>query len=112
MTYVNLRNAVDTLPHDTVDNVAEFLRSQGITGKPELAKACPVARYLEKQVGAPVFVLGSTARFVMSGRATHLPRAVEKFVTAFDMGEYPDLIENDTRVEDAISSLESGQEAA
>lgn len=78
----------------TATDVAEFLRSEEITGTPHSAYCCPVSSWVSRESGKRV----STATYVtvwaggMPGDDYLLSEAVGVFVRNFDLGDYPDLV--------------------
>jgi hypothetical protein len=81
------------------DGVADCFKQRDIKGQRISLLNCPVARYLTQEIGAPVYVNGSTARLQKSpfhgsfNPQVFLPPMVTRFTVLFDVGHYPDLEE-------------------
>jgi hypothetical protein len=85
---------------DTSEDVAVMLQLGGWLGLRNHAGACPLARYLANVVpnadGAAVGSDEATIHFVYRPDVeVDLTRAAAEFVTAFDDGEFPDLVVED-----------------
>ena len=81
---------------DEDQKVAAVLRSKGIKGRKNEACACPIANYLAEIFGemSTPEVEESTVKFLGWGDDhMQLPDAVQDFVESFDLGWFPELIE-------------------
>jgi hypothetical protein len=74
----------------TADEVAAFLKSKGIKGRPCEATSCPVANYMVSQGGDPTGAVydryNHGADYVVE-----TPAPVFAFIRYFDWGKYPEL---------------------
>jgi hypothetical protein len=97
---------IDILPHlvalgDNAQAVADTLEAEGIKGASMLAQACPIANYLRHIYPEATTCLVSPLRATVSvsnsrketGDSVRLPQAITDFINRFDMGKYPNLIE-------------------
>lgn len=89
------------------DDIADFLRRQGIVGLQHDTACCPAARYLARELGTPVWVDPFMPDPPMSVRGVAgigdpwdddsagvvLPAEVNAFAAGFDRSKYPALIE-------------------
>lgn len=103
---LNFREVVD-IPDS--DLLADFLRSKGVKGKKQMPRYCPLANYLshdfdDDNYGAvvdPTEISLSRRIGTSQGRelgfslvyAKEPSEAMYEFITKFDRGEYPDLIQ-------------------
>lgn len=92
------------------DDIADFLRRQGIVGRQHDTACCPVARYLARDLGTPIWVDPFLPDAPMNARGiagigdpwdddsagVTLPAAVNAFAAGFDRSKYPALIEGGT----------------
>lgn len=80
---------------DTSAEVAGNLRSGGFTGIPDDSCNCPVARFLQRELGTVSVTVGSQAHIEDEDEknGVDLPKAVTDFVNNFDDGDYPELEE-------------------
>lgn len=79
----------------THEEVADFLRGQGIKGKRGNAQKCPVAIYLSGVSGESIKVTYVNAIDYKTCRVYRLGEAVSEFVRIFDLRWYPDLIQGE-----------------
>lgn len=96
MTRVQARRALRDLGR-TKDEVAKSLAKAGIRGVPGNHRCCAVARYLVERGLERVTVNAGVVWRDGNGRRNEIapvdiPVAVHRFVTAFDLREYPELI--------------------
>jgi hypothetical protein len=77
----------------TPDEIARLFADEDIVGEPGAADECPVARYVHRQTGEPVSV--NCGAWGVDGHHGLLPESVKAFVTLFDSGRYPHLIEEE-----------------
>jgi hypothetical protein len=97
---------IDILPHlqalgTTAQQVADTLDAEGIKGARMRASACPIANYLRDIYPDATTCLVSPLRATVSvsnsrketGDSVRLPQAITDFINRFDMGKYPNLIE-------------------
>lgn len=83
----------------TANDVADSLDNGGWHGIPGDAGACPIANYLTEVVpdtrGAAVSASGATV-FHLDGHATEtvMPVGAADFITRFDDGEFPYLVDH------------------
>lgn len=82
--------------YGSADQLAAFFEQEGVCGNRDLASSCPVANYTRSQIGARViasqsYVLADSdgSDFVDLDPGT----AVPEFITKFDRGEYPALVQ-------------------
>lgn len=82
------------------DDIAKFLKSQGILGRMGDADKCPIAQWMQQQTGMKVRVfMGPDDEGVQWGQVIanedgeHRPltQAMSEFVGCFDEGQYPGL---------------------
>lgn len=82
---------------DTPNAVAEALRAGGFRGTPRTSRTCPIARYLQFHGVPDVAMTGtvewSSGQIRPARQFVRLPDACMWFVTAFDAGKHPDLVE-------------------
>lgn len=79
----------------TADEVADFLRGQGVTGARNYMGLCPVSRYLQQALGHWLLVSRTSVFSYQADpdeRWTPLPMAVYDFIHRFDRREYGDLV--------------------
>lgn len=97
----NVRGLLASLGH-TSEAVSSTLSSAGVVGVPRDPNGCAVSRYLGVVLGSEPSVVGvttaaswveleTTARIAPKVRV-RLPRAVRRFVEAFDREQYPTLL--------------------
>lgn len=83
--------------------IAKLFEDQGITGVPEFAQACPVARWLRREMGVPYASVaptdisvadegGDRARVGWPDVSSH----VDRFIVEFDSRKFPALIDQET----------------
>lgn len=80
---------------DDPDELAVFLRDQEAVGLPQVADACPMARWLQRETGLPAAVtvfMTCPDPYGSAGRRIHSP-GMRRFVIGFDSGWYPFLID-------------------
>lgn len=83
---------------DTSDDIATYLRTEGITGTPCNALECPIAEWLNKVTGMTATV-GGTDLILDDESPTSFRReffemtpAMQTFIERFDMlGQFPEL---------------------
>jgi hypothetical protein len=88
--------ALDVLrPLKTGAAVAGFLHAQGILGRRGSHVSCPVSIFLNEKTGVAHSTGAWTTRPVANYPLdnTKLPLPVVAFISAFDQGEYPELID-------------------
>jgi hypothetical protein len=89
---------------ETPDQLADYLRSEGIKGVPTDPKDCPMARLLNRGREKSPYRYRMGAAFVRQARKNEgdegrtvksykVPDVVSRFVVRFDSGLYPDLME-------------------
>ena len=81
---------------ETVEEVAEGLRARGIKGRRTIANACPLANYLSiwwnsASVWQDISVCDSANDYYFYADN---PSVTYQFAQRFDMGYFPDLIDN------------------
>lgn len=76
----------------TADEVADVLRTAGVTGVRLSACECPVANFLDRETGNAVHLVNSQTIDVGSHWQTFTPTAVSEFIRAFDHGKFLDLV--------------------
>jgi hypothetical protein len=83
----------------SADQIADFFRQERIRGHKKGLWSCPVARYLYREVNAPVWVGPERGHQGLAGLdvmlctvETNLPDHVNEFALKFDEGVYGDLI--------------------
>lgn len=81
---------------DTSDEVAGFLKAEGIKGMIGISSQCPVANWIRRETGYQVRV-ASTISVPWDGSTTVLecPYATFEFYNRFDNHRYPELQEPD-----------------
>lgn len=93
-----LEAAVSRLPL-SAGGVADFLVDRGITGVKDACKACPMARWLRKELQVPLADVDDGRMRVVDDQSNSAyvdtPRGVFLFITAFDRGEFSDLIDHE-----------------
>jgi hypothetical protein len=83
---------------ETPDRVAQTLQALGHKGTPTWPESCPVANYLREYYGN-----ASVANRILVWKdsedapknfdnAVQTPDVINDFITAFDAGEYPELV--------------------
>jgi hypothetical protein len=88
-----LEDALAALPTEP-DEIARVFAELGIKGRPRKSCLCPVAKYLKAETG--MSVIGVTPWRVYDytcGGHVPVPDHVGHFISRFDLGDYPDLIE-------------------
>lgn len=76
------------------DEIVALFRGLGVRGVPRQSRSCPVARYLSNATGEICLVGTDTAESIrLDAKRNDLPDSVQVFVSAFDEGRYPDLVE-------------------
>lgn len=92
---MTLEEAIKSLP-DTSSTVATFLKQESCKGLRYYSGACPLANYLSKKTGKPIIVGANYAvdAFDLRDVKMFLPNHLSDFVYDFDMGAYPELVEN------------------
>lgn len=92
------------------DDIAEFFRAEGVTGRPGLSQRCPIANFLSRYAATEFVSVGVRAvwwvELVASPdgsefggfvdgvfRTSDGPSGIRSFILRFDDGQYPDLIE-------------------
>jgi hypothetical protein len=96
--------------------IADYLEREGITGVVQMACACPLARWLRKELEIPLVEVGGNIIFAytISGETIwrEPSRIVERFVVEFDRGAFPTLIdEGGMTREEQWTAEEGGLEA-
>lgn len=91
-----LLEGLGTTPHE----VALTLMAQGIKGTPVASFNCPVAKYIQRHVGDDQRASVAWKARLRGLERQHmveadLPYAVDRFVSQFDSGKYPELREED-----------------
>jgi hypothetical protein len=82
--------ALAALPTEP-DEIARVFTELGIKGTRGSIYSCPVANYLNAEVGRSDISVGSSA-YGGDGWWVSLPKHVQQFVGRFDCGEHPELI--------------------
>ena len=81
---------------ETHEQVAARLKEKGIRGNRISFGSCPIALYLQKELGAKIGVDGMMATVIdddgFQVESARLPQACSLFTSHFDAGKYPDLI--------------------
>jgi hypothetical protein len=92
----------------TADLMADYLRAQGVRGQRLAVSSCPLARWARRCIPEAQHVLVTSGsvwitycersrwlpwRQVRRRAGTLLPEGARWFISAFDRGEYPDLVE-------------------
>jgi hypothetical protein len=84
----------------SADDVADLLRTAGITGRRVDPWGCPVSRWLQSCAGTPDISVGTFYADMTLRQAGELrsfdrplPRAARQFITALDSNLYPELLE-------------------
>lgn len=79
-------------------SIPEFFAARGIKGRRRVAKDCPIARYIKQECGDDPAHGLYTVEIETSddGRViiTHGQQALADFVSNFDQGKYPDLVDH------------------
>jgi hypothetical protein len=100
----DLKRLVKAIDFDTADEVADFLHKRGIKGNRVEANSCPVAQYITSSnfgfEWASVFDTISAGRNVDDNNSADItiatPKTVLKFIKEFDLGKYPQLVQERT----------------
>lgn len=93
----------------SADQVADFFRREGIVGMPSDVTSCPVARYVQRELGAVIWINPADLKQYNDGRllgmagfgddcdderdGVRLPDPVNAFACSFDKQVYKDLID-------------------
>lgn len=89
----------------TADEVAEFLRTDGVYGSRNNGATNPVAKYLVNEGATTLLWIWDTgAHYLDESRRAHdypLPTCVQSFISAFNEGQYPELIRDDGTDDDS-----------
>jgi hypothetical protein len=97
----SIRQHVESLGN-TPDRIADRLAGYGVRGVPGKASECAIARYLSAVVAGPepisrLAVYHGSVRIywprALFPSVVRLPRAVSAFIRCFDLGSYPDLVD-------------------
>jgi hypothetical protein len=97
----DLKRLVKAINFDTPEEVADFLHKRGIKGNRVEANSCPVAQYITSSnfgfEWASVFdTVGAGKHLDDVGVSITTPTAVRTFVSEFDLGKYPHLVQERT----------------
>lgn len=110
---IDFRVAADKIAQfQTAEEIAGYLGEQGVRAIPECGTDCAIARYMQDATGVKNVFVGTAQIFLNPPMDTecvvdidaaedtydHTP-AMRDFVTRYDMGAYPELVE--VRSEDA-----------
>ena len=86
---------------DTADDLADFFRGYGIKAQPRNARACAISQFVTEETGLKGIVTNTTAVTVYTDEMEQYcsfhqnhTEAMMDFVERYDMGYYPDLIQN------------------
>lgn len=79
---------------DDVDSIRSALHSVGAKGERMRACWCPVANYLRKRLGTDAVEVGHQ-RITVCGVSVQIPTPVERFITSFDVMQFPELCQVD-----------------
>lgn len=84
------------------NEIAHFLRAEGIRGVPGSSMRCGMARYLQKMTGEDIFIDGNSVYLVSAGdfltvSLAPVPSSVRYFIMQFDAEVFPMLIEEPGR---------------
>jgi hypothetical protein len=98
---IDMQVAVDKLAgFQTCDEIADYLRSEGIVGNVGRHDSCPVALWLGKTTGQTASVAGyiipgiaSITEDKLVNEVIQTPQVIKDFIKKFDSRLYPDLIE-------------------
>lgn len=101
----SLDSILETLNQRSPSGIADFLYEQGIRGRMEHARTCPVAEWVKKEMGVPTHLDIVTAYpaagvYVQSLEFdimvyAETPYNVAEFMCRFDRGGYPELIKKE-----------------
>lgn len=98
-----LEKTIGLLPKEGATEIAKFLEAQGVKGIKENATQCPVARWLQRELGVDtdaretVIVTGRISAAVNGPKAINIvdsvatPPSVQHFIQKFDLGDFPKL---------------------
>lgn len=80
----------------SADQIADFFKFEGIKGFPITAGQCPIANYLNRELGGRHSICRDSffASYddIGSDYSTSIPDSVAHFIQKFDMYFYPELI--------------------
>ena len=103
---------------DSAEGVAATLTTLGVSGDPGWSNSCPVARYLNAVMGwdqsvgrlqvGVMWVLVHSERRWSPATVVAIPRAVRKFIIAFDSGKYPGLVGDQAKMTRALTGTVAG----
>lgn len=92
----------------TPDEIAQSLRVSGVKGMRRQGNSCPITHWLEKQMGGRAFTSQQSVSWIEGPDLREIdptamvwvavPEPVVDFVTRFDDGVYPDLVEHAVRI--------------
>jgi hypothetical protein len=88
---------ITSLP-ETSDAIAAVLDAKGIKGFRAHSHCCPIANLVRSEVGCHYLEIGGAWADIVivkgdDADAFDIPQRVVNFVSRFDMGDYPNLIE-------------------
>jgi len=88
------QTALEKLQGLSADEIAWMLEEQGVRAVPGNAHQCAIAKYVQAATGAPHVRVSGTVQIGDSCvRVAYTPENVLAFITKFDRGDYPSLIE-------------------
>lgn len=105
----SLDSILETLNQRSPSGIADFLYEQGIRGRMEHARTCPVAEWVKKEMGVPTHLDIVTAYpaagvyvqnmdygvYDILSEYAETPYNVAEFMCRFDRGGYPELIKKE-----------------
>lgn len=77
---------------ETAEEMAQFFKAEGITGQAAHASKCPVAQWLQREIGSPRVRVSATISIGHANGTTTVmdsPTVVGDFFRAFDKGAFP-----------------------
>ncbi len=96
MEYDEARNQLEAF--DSADNIATFLKGEGVQGSRGLADCCPVARWMQQETGKKVLVsvvsMWTDCNMAELTEERIHGESLAEFINLFDRNQYPELIEN------------------
>lgn len=98
-----LSDDINRLREMTPDDIHDLLAAEGITGTPGHPRRCPLAIWLiRRHPNRTLSVLAVEVETWEEGRmcAYTTPGAVREFIVGFDLHQYPELIEEEGRIND------------
>lgn len=103
----SLRDEVESVLKEILsyEDPVEYFREKNIKGYRKRSYSCPVALALRMRTGKLFRVLGLTWSCELSGWGNAricgtIPKELENFIAAFDLGAYPDLVHPDLVLQD------------